>query len=194
MNKKDFILLIKESFLIIIIMGLLAVCFLIFPITEKGATAVAAVSAIIGTAALILTNRSFLLAKKSSEHTEEALKLTKDELDLAKKEFAFSIKNKRKEHIKEALEKFYIPLQQIFKSTTIGSMDKDKVFFTVWLQNRAAFNHLAIYRHLAEPEVDQLYSACVNNNDMSEIGGKLTKLIEQVDKDIIDYQTQLLET
>lgn len=75
MDYQDFILSIKESVLLIIILALLAACFLIFPITDKGTTAVAAVSVVIGTAALMLTNRSFLLAKKSSEHTEEALKV-----------------------------------------------------------------------------------------------------------------------
>jgi hypothetical protein len=193
MNKGDSILSTKESAILIIMFGLLLACFLIFPITDKGTTAVAAISTLLSTTALVYTNKSFLLAKKSSEHAEESLKLTKSELDLSKKEFEFSVKNKRKEHIQEALEKFYLPLQRIFTANPVILSGEEKSLLIMWSENCDTFNRLAHYSYLAEPSVRSLYFACAVDSgfDQNKLEESLSYLLDQVNRDIIDYQNQL---
>ncbi len=70
---------------------------------------------------------------------------------------------------------------------------EEKGVLLLWLDNLDAFDRLACYSYLADPDVSSLYTACIiyRDFDQNEMEEKLSELVERVNKDIIDHRNQL---
>jgi hypothetical protein len=65
----------------------------------------------------------------------------------------------------------------------------------IWLKKNEVFNLLANYSYLVEPNTRSLYFDCIVEEefDQPRLEKNLKRLLDQVKKDIDDYQTELNE-
>lgn len=107
-----------------------------------------------------------------------------------------SQEEKHIERLERSLENFYIPLQVLFAGIDEFCVSGEKFSpIMIWLKKNEVFNLLANYSYLAEPNTRLLYFDCIVEEEFDQptLEKNLERLLDQVKKDIDDYQTELNE-